>query len=168
MESEGSLSCSQQAATGPFSEPILSNPHPYILFTYKMKINLMNVLHLRIGLSTDRMPSVFSTTIFMNFSSARGCYMSQPSHCSWFYLRNNIWWIVQLWSYCLFNVFHPPINFFSVGPYGLLSQCLLSNSLSLCSALSLKDQFSHSIKKQVELWFCTGGGSVLNFSSLCW
>jgi hypothetical protein len=40
MGQEGSLPCSQEAATGSYPEPDLSSSHPYILFL-KIRLNSM-------------------------------------------------------------------------------------------------------------------------------
>jgi hypothetical protein len=36
--------------------------------------------------------------------------MSHPPHYPWFYLHNNIWGGVQIWSSSLCNVLHSPVT----------------------------------------------------------
>ena len=53
--------------------------------------------HLRLGLASALFLSGFPTkTLYTPLFSPHTCYMPHPSHCSWFYHLNNIWWAVQI------------------------------------------------------------------------
>jgi hypothetical protein len=58
MESEGSLPCSQQSATGPYPEPDESNLYP---LSYLFTIHFNIILHLRLVLPSGLFPSGFPT-----------------------------------------------------------------------------------------------------------
>jgi hypothetical protein len=53
----------------------------------------------------------------------------------------------------LCSLLHSPVTSSLLGPNIPLST-LFSNTLSLCSSLSVRDQVSHPYKKQVKLQFC--------------
>jgi hypothetical protein len=53
----------------------------------------------------------------------------------------------------LCRLLHSLVTSSLLGPNILLST-LFSNTLSLCSSLSVRDQDSHPDKKQVKLYFC--------------
>jgi hypothetical protein len=67
--------------------------------------------------------------------------MSCPPHPPWFNYPNNIRWRRQAMKITLCNFLHDPSSFL-LGP-NILLNTLFSNTLSLCSSLKVKDQFSH-------------------------
>jgi uncharacterized protein YhhL (DUF1145 family) len=54
-------------------------------------------------------------------------------------------WSLQVWGSTLCSLLQPPATSYSLGSNILLTT-LLSNTLSLCSSLSVRDQVSHSFK----------------------
>jgi hypothetical protein len=73
------------------------------------------------------------------------CYIPCPSHCLWFDQINNIWWNVHIMKLLLPSLLQPPATSSLLGPNILLSM-LFSNTLNLCSFLSVTDQVSHPYK----------------------
>jgi hypothetical protein len=63
MELEGSLLCSQEPTTGPYSEPDQSNPSHHIF----LRSILILSTHLRHGLPSGLLPSGFPTNILYAF-----------------------------------------------------------------------------------------------------
>jgi hypothetical protein len=61
MEPKGSLSCSQEPATGPYPEPDESNPDPK---TMSLRHILTLSCHLHLGLPSSLFPSGFPTKLF--------------------------------------------------------------------------------------------------------
>jgi hypothetical protein len=53
----------------------------------------------------------------------------------------------------LCNFLHSPVTSALLGP-NILLRTLFSNTLRICSSLSVRDQVSHPYKRLVELWFC--------------
>jgi len=70
---------------------------------------------------------------------------AHQSQSPWFDCCNNIWWRVKSYSSSLCNFLHPPVTSFPSDPNIFLST-LLSLTLSLCSALDVRDQVSHPYK----------------------
>jgi hypothetical protein len=65
MEPEGSLPCSQEPSTGPYTEPDQSNPY-HTIRSLLRSISLLST-HLRLGLPTGLFPSGFLTNILYAF-----------------------------------------------------------------------------------------------------
>ena len=70
------------------------------------------------------------------------CHMICPGHSSRFDHPKNIWWWGAL-SSLLCSFLHSSVTWFLIGPNILLST-LFSNTLSLCSSLSVKDKAPQS------------------------
>jgi hypothetical protein len=72
---------------------------------------------------------------------------SWPSHPPWFHHPNIIWWNIQVMELHIMqcNILHPPATSSLLGPNILLS-ILFSNTLNLCSSLSMRDRVSHPYK----------------------
>jgi len=69
------------------------------------------------------------------------CYMPRPSHYSRFYHPNKLGEFRTL-SSTLCSFLHSPVTSSLLGP-NILLNTLFSNTLSLCSSLSVSDQVSH-------------------------
>jgi len=65
LELEGSLPCSQEPATGPYSEPDESNSVQNFLL-YFSEIHIILSSHLHLGLPSGLFPSGFPTKIYTN------------------------------------------------------------------------------------------------------
>jgi hypothetical protein len=63
--------------------------------------------------------------------------MPCPPHSSWLDLPNNIWGWVQIMKFLI--VQFPPVASTLLGP-NIPLRTLFSNTLSLCSSLSVRDQ----------------------------
>jgi len=70
------------------------------------------------------------------------CRTSHPFHSSVFQHPNNIWWGVQIMKFLVLQPRPVPVTSSLVGPNILLGT-LFSNTLILCSSLSVKYQVSH-------------------------
>jgi hypothetical protein len=144
MEPKGSLPCSQDPSTGPYPEP---DQEIHDLPTYICKI------HSNVILST--MPTSFELTLPFMFHVTRSKFRTQflfpqcvlmprPSQSPWLDHPNNIWWSVQVLKFLIMQS-SPVSRHFLLGPNILLST-LFSDTLSLCSYLSVRDQVSHPYK----------------------
>jgi hypothetical protein len=78
---------------------------------------------------------------------SHACYMPRPPHSPWLDLPNDIWGWAQIMK--LLTVQLPPfprhVTSSLLGP-NILLRILFSNTLSLCSSLSVTDQVSHPYK----------------------
>jgi len=74
--------------------------------------------------------------------------MTHPSHSSWFYHPNNIWWGEK--SSLLCSLFNTPITLSFLGPNFVLGT-LFSNTLSLHLSLNVRDQVHTHTKQQANL-----------------
>jgi hypothetical protein len=126
--------------TSSWVRSIQSMPHP----TSWRSILILSS-HLRLGLPSGQLPSSLPTKFLYATLFSPTCYMPRPSHSSRFYQPNNIWWWVQILSYSLCSLLHSPVASSLLGPNILLST-LFSNTLSLCSSLSVRDQVPHPYK----------------------
>jgi hypothetical protein len=84
------------------------------------------------------------------FLISHACYMPCPSYPQWF-CRPIILVKRKLWSSSLCSLLQPPATSSLLGPNILLST-LFSNTLNLCSSLSVRYQVSHP--------YNTKGGSM--------
>jgi len=93
------------------------------------------------------------TTCSLAFSSAHiiplcpspvfyTCHMSCSSH-SWFGQPNNIGWVLQIIKPLVISASHSPVMSSLLGP-NIFHSTLFSNTLSLCSFLSVRHQASHA------------------------
>jgi hypothetical protein len=73
MEPEGSLQCSQEPSTGPYSKPDLSSPYHLILSVISLRSILILYTHLRLCLPSDLFPSGVPTNILYAFLFAPIC-----------------------------------------------------------------------------------------------
>jgi hypothetical protein len=89
------------------------------------------------------MPQVGATAINNNIPLLpHSCYMPCPSHPPWLDHSDYIWWRVQLMKLLIMQ-FSPISHHFTLfSPHNLLST-LFSNTLSLCSSISITDYVSH-------------------------
>jgi hypothetical protein len=95
---------------------------------------------LPIGLS----PSAFLPKPCTLFSPLPCVPHSQPNP-SLFHLPNDIWGSVQIMKFLTVQLLHSPVTSSLLGP-NILFRTLLSNTLCLCSSLSVRDQVSHPYK----------------------
>jgi hypothetical protein len=89
--------------------------------------------------------SSFPTRMLYAFLIPPGCYIPCPSHPPWFNNSNNIWWRVQSMELLIIKFSLTSCYLTRLGPNILLST-LFSNSLNLCSSLSVKDQVCYPYK----------------------
>jgi hypothetical protein len=134
-EPEGSSPYSQEPATGPCPESTVSNLHsPQPIFLTSI---LIPSFHLRLGLPSGHFPSDFPHQNPVHFTLlSHACHMSRPPHSPSFDLPNDILGWVQALHCATYSVLP--------SPYPTL--VLFSNTLSLCSSLSVRDQVSHPYK----------------------
>jgi hypothetical protein len=139
QEPEDSSPHSQQPATGPWPEPVESNPHPQPI---SLRPILIASSHQRLGLPSGLFPSGFATkTLFVHFSLlSHSWHMPCPPHPPWLDLPDDIWRWVQIMKILIVQL--PPFS----RHLKYSSQTPFSNILSLCSSLSVRDQVSHSYK----------------------
>jgi hypothetical protein len=72
MEPEGSLPCSQEPSTGPYSEPDQSNPsHPIFLRSI-----LILSTHLRLGLPGPQLYKVYKISLSRKTPRVKFCMLS--------------------------------------------------------------------------------------------
>jgi hypothetical protein len=76
---------------------------------------------------------------------SHACHMPCLPHSPWLDLISGIWGEYKLWSSSLCNFLHSPVTSPLLGP-NILLRTLFSNTLSLCSSLSVRDQVSHLYK----------------------
>jgi hypothetical protein len=145
QEPEGSSSHTQQPATGHCPEPVESNPHPQA-----------NLPKIHSDPIFPRMPwsSEWSLSFGLSHQNlvhftllSHTCHMPRPPHSPWLDLTclmisENEY---KLWSSSLCNFLHSPATSSLLGP-NILLRTLFSNTLSLCSSLSVTDQVSHPYK----------------------
>ena len=95
MEPKDSLPLLKETATCPYSQLDQSSPCPH-LTSWKSILILSS--HLSLGLPSGLFPSGFptKTPYAPLLYPPHTCYIPRPSHSSWFYHPNNIWWAVQI------------------------------------------------------------------------
>jgi len=138
MEPKGSLSCSKDLATWPYSVSDKFIPHP----SFVCKIHLM-VFFLCLGPRSLKLPVSFSfpTTI-------RYALLFSPSCATWpvisalIWSPYCIWWRVQLRKLLIMQFNAPSCDLLSLGP-NILSILFLYTSL--CSSRIVKHHFSHPL-----------------------
>jgi hypothetical protein len=129
MEPEGSLPCSQEPSTGPYSQLIRSSPYQPILS------NVLFFLVVSFFLA-------FPPISYMNSSSPiRATCPTQPTLLDFIFLIM-FSEVYKLWSSILCSFLQSPVTSYLFGPNIFLST-LFSNTLSLCFSLNVRDQVSH-------------------------
>jgi hypothetical protein len=141
QEPEGSSLHSQHLTTGPHPEPVESNLHPPANLP-KIHPDPIHALAFRSGL----FPSSFPTKILYTFFSSP-MRATCSAHLILLYL---ICLMIfgdkhKLWSSSLCNLLHSSVTLSLLG-LNILLRTLFSNTLSLCSSLSVRDQVSHPHK----------------------
>ena len=132
METEGSLSHSQQSATCPYPEPDQSSPCPIswrsisILSSYPQPV------------SSEWSPSLGSPhqNFVCTYPVPHAYYMPRPFHSSWFDHPNNLVRSTDHTVSPLCSLLHSPCTSSLLGPNIRLST-LLSNALSLLFSVSV-------------------------------
>jgi hypothetical protein len=127
---------------------ILTVPAEHISWRYI----LILFSHPFICLAGDLYPSDFSTSTAYAFFFPHMFHMSSPSHPPWFDHviiagEYNSW----NFSSCIFIQY--PVISFSIGQ-NIFFSVLFSNTLSLCSWLTVRNTVSHLYKQQTKLPFC--------------
>jgi hypothetical protein len=84
MEPKGSLPCSQQPDTGPYSEPDESSPHSPTLFPQ----DSFNIILSSAPISSEWSLHASQPQFCEHFPSPHACYMSSPSHHPWFHIQS--------------------------------------------------------------------------------
>jgi hypothetical protein len=127
--------------------PILSHINPiHTIPSYLSKIHFNIVHHLHLGLPSGLFPSgLFPPISYMHSSSPpHSCYMFCLSYPPWLYHSNYTLRRVQLMNLPIVQ-FSPPSCQYIFHPNILLS-VLISNTLSICSSLNVREKVSHPIK----------------------
>jgi hypothetical protein len=141
QEPEGSSPHSQQLANYPYPEPVESNPHPPASLP---KIHSDPILPPTPWSSKWSLSFGLSHQNLVHFSLlTHACSMSRQPHSPWLDLPSDIWEWVQVRHCATSSIllsFHP--SFVQI----FFSHPLFSNTLSLCSSLSVRDQVSHPYK----------------------
>jgi len=122
-------------ATRPNSET--DQPRPCLLYPSVWRYILLLSTLLRLDL--PKFSSLHQNSISTSPLRHMG-YMPRPSHSSRFCHSNNIRWAVQIT-----RLLHSPVTPSLLGPNMLLNT-LFSNTLSLRSSLSVRDQVSYPYK----------------------
>jgi hypothetical protein len=159
---------SQQPATGLCPEQVESNPHPPASLP---KIHSDPILSPTPSSSEWSLSFRLSHQNHLCFSlHSHAHHMPFPLHSSWLGLPNDIWGWVQLWSSSLCNFLHSPVTSSNLDQ-NILPRTLFSNTLSLCSFLSVRYKVSHKYKTTGRIMFFsyvltlhswTGGGMSKN------
>jgi hypothetical protein len=129
--------CSQQPATSPYPEPTESTPH------LPQSVSLRSILipsYLCLGLPNCLFPSGFPTNLIHFSLLSHACHMPCSPHLPLLDLPNDIWGWVQIIKLLTVQLPHSPLTSSLLHP-------ISSNTFSLCSSLSVRDQVSHPYKK---------------------
>jgi hypothetical protein len=117
-----------------------------------LRSSLILSSHLCLGLPGGLFPSGIPTQIFVWISHI-SCvsYMPHTSHPLDLIILIVFCEVYKLWSSSLCSLLRPPTTSSLLGPHILST--LFSNTLSLWSYLSVRDQVSHPYKEQVKSYF---------------
>jgi len=138
MESEGSIPCSQEPATGSSLYPM----YPVHIFPfYFLKIYSNIIFPSAIRSSEWSLPSNFVLISHLSHE----CYMPRPPYPPWLDHTNNICWRVQVTKQLIMQSSPSSRHFFSQGQISSSAPC--SRTPSICVLpLSVTDLVSHPYK----------------------
>jgi hypothetical protein len=141
-EPEGSSLCSQEPATGPYSEPTGSTLHsPAYLSNIHSDPILPSTLRSSEWSLSFRLSN--QNLVHLSFLS-HACHMPHPSHSPWIDLSNDIWGWVQIMKLLTVQL-HFHVTSSLVGP-NIILWTLFLNILSPRASLNVTDQVLHPYK----------------------
>jgi hypothetical protein len=140
MEPGGSLPCSQEPSTCILSET--NQAHTIPSHPISLRSILISSIHLRFRLLTDLFPSGFPTNILYAFLFTHATFPVHLFLLDWIILIILVK-VYKLRSSLLCSFLQPYVTSYLFGQNIFLST-LLSNTMSLCSSLNIRDEVFHT------------------------